>query len=156
MPERRHAADGEAGGGADLVSLGLADLGHVEGVGHLGDVTRCRPEATQTTGSPSATNTIDLAISASWQPTAVAASATVRVEASRRCTFISTPRSRAHSASLSLTHAPPEPRAPLVGRQLDTRLGGELGERIADVVRELVQVPHEVVVPNSPKLMRPA
>ena len=45
---------------------------------------RWRPEATQTTGSPSATNTIDLAISDSWQPTATAASLTVRVDAPRR------------------------------------------------------------------------
>ena len=35
VPERRHAADREAGGGAHLVGLGLADLGHVERVGDL-------------------------------------------------------------------------------------------------------------------------
>ena len=67
----------------------------------------CSPDATHTTGSPSQTKTMDLAISASWQPTAVAASATVRVEAWSRSTCIRMPRSRAHSASLSLTHAPP-------------------------------------------------
>ena len=52
---------------------------------------RWRPEATQTIGSPSATNTIDLAISASWQPTATAASSTVRVDASSRWTCICEP-----------------------------------------------------------------
>ena len=80
VPERRHAADREAGGGAHLGGGGLAHLGHVEGVGSLSVSTRCSPEAMHTTGSPSATNTIDLAISACSQPTASAASPTVRVE----------------------------------------------------------------------------
>ncbi len=64
---------------------------------------RWRPEATHTTGSPSATNTIDLAISDSWQPTATAASLTVRVEASRRWTRTSMPSSRAQSAPAGLS-----------------------------------------------------
>ena len=64
---------------------------------------RWRPLATQSTGSPSATNTIALAISASSQPTASAASLTVRVDALSRSTRTSRPSSRARSASLSLT-----------------------------------------------------
>jgi len=40
---------------------------------------RRAPLAMTTTGSPSATNTIDFAICAAWQPTAAAASLTVRV-----------------------------------------------------------------------------
>ncbi len=72
---------------------------------------RCRPEATQTTGSPSATNTIDFAISDSSQPTAVAASLTVRVDSASRCTRTWMPRSRAHSARRSLTRARPPARS---------------------------------------------
>ena len=93
----------EAGGGAHLVGGRLADLGQSSASASLSASIRWRPEATQTTGSPSATNTIDLAISASWQPTATAASFTVRVDASRRRTCTFSPSSRAQSASRSLT-----------------------------------------------------
>ena len=43
VPEGRHAADREARGGANLVGLGLPDLGHVERVGDLLDVDAVLP-----------------------------------------------------------------------------------------------------------------
>ena len=86
VPEGRHAADREAGGGAHLVGAGLAHLGHVERVGELVGVDPVPAGRDAQEGSPSATNTMAFAISASWQPTATAASLTVRVEASRRWT----------------------------------------------------------------------
>src|SRR5436190_2566369 len=119
---------------------------------------RCSPEATQTTGSPSQTKTIDLAISASSQPTAFAASPTVRVESWSCWTVTSRPSVRAMSTTfprilLELTlRAGRSYRAASrlrLGGELDAGRLGQLGERLAEVLGKGLEVPEQVVVAHE-------
>ena len=87
VPDRRHAADGEAGGVADEIGVG-ADDAFADLRRYPLSSTRLAPEATTRTGRfvSRVRKISDLAICATVQPTAAAASAAVRVPASNSST----------------------------------------------------------------------
>src|SRR4051794_4442338 len=117
----------------------------------------CWPDAMQTTGSPSATNTIDLAISASRQPTATAASLTVLVEDSSCWIVSSSPSSLALSATLAFTALRLEGRArfrapsqrPFGLAELHSGGLGQLSQSGANVLGQLIDVPEQVIVAHE-------
>ena len=150
VAERRHAADREAGGRAHLVGGRLAHLGHVERVGQLvgrrcgGARTprrppgRRRPRTRSTSRSrpPGSPPPARRRSPCAWMPRAAGPP----------------PRARA-SGALPATLSLMPPRAP---RAPDRRRGephaghvGQLGERGAHVVRELVEVPEHVEVAHE-------
>ena len=87
-------------------SASPGDLGHVERVGDLLGVHAVLSGRHADDRVAVGDEDDRLGDLASSQPTAVAASATVARGGSRRCTCTSIPRSRAHSASLSLRTQP--------------------------------------------------
>ncbi len=79
MPERRRAADGEAGGGTRLLGGGPARLGRAGHRASFEGSTRFAPDVNAITGRPSAMKTNDFTICATSQPIAWAASSAVFV-----------------------------------------------------------------------------
>src|SRR5215218_2073193 len=113
---------------------------------------RCSPLAITITGSPSATKTIDLAIWASSQPTALAASWTVRVGRSSLRTSTRRPSSSAVLSTFSRTslvwHGSARDRSCRRG-QLHTSRVRELAQRRGQILRELFDVPQQVEVAHK-------
>src|SRR3954466_4653544 len=117
---------------------------------------RWRPEATTTTGSPSITKTIDLAICPSTTPSALAASATVAVESSSVFSSIASPSSRAASLTLERMSHPCRRRRRAYPYRREGNAGhvGKLLQRFTQIARHVFEVGHRVVVADQPEVDR--
>src|SRR4051794_10316720 len=117
---------------------------------------RCLPEATTMTGSPSITNTIDFAICPSSTPSAEAAWPTVAVDSSSVFSSIASPSSRAASLTLERMSHPCRRRCWSDAYAAEGNAGGvgKLLQRFGEVVGEVLQVGHGVVIPDQPEIDR--
>src|SRR3954453_13120784 len=118
---------------------------------------RGRPDATTTTGSPSMTNTIDLAIWPGSTPSAAAASATVAVDGSSVFSSRASPSSCA--ASLTFERMGCRPCRGRCGADAyscegSAGLVGELFQARREMVREVLEVGHRVIVADQPEVDR--